>query len=48
MDKTQPQQPEDWWLEYDDEDEPRCATCGGEGGDPLNDFCLPCPECGLG
>lgn len=26
--------------------EPDCDYCYGEGGDPLNDFCLPCPKCG--
>lgn len=33
---------------YDDyeADEYICPVCEGTGGDPLNDFCLPCPECG--
>jgi hypothetical protein len=26
--------------------EPDCDYCYGEGGDPLNDYCLPCPKCG--
>lgn len=41
-------------VEYDDDydqgpaelEEPDCDDCYGEGGDPLNDFCLPCPKCG--
>jgi hypothetical protein len=32
---------EDWGW-----DEPVCGYCGGDGGDPLNDYVLPCPECG--
>jgi hypothetical protein len=43
--RTPAEQSDDWWL-YDDADEPVCETCGGEGGDPLNDYCIPCPECG--
>jgi hypothetical protein len=23
-----------------------CPYCDGDGGDPLNDYVLPCPECG--
>jgi hypothetical protein len=23
-----------------------CYYCAGDGGDPLSDYTLPCPECG--
>lgn len=46
--------PVPWWAEADEfEDDypaeledPDCPVCEGEGGDPLNDYVLPCPECG--
>ncbi len=31
---------------YDDEPDRTCKTCGGDGGDPLSDYCLPCEDCG--
>jgi hypothetical protein len=37
---------EDDFYDYDDSGEDRtCAYCGGDGGDPANDYCLPCPYC---
>jgi hypothetical protein len=37
--------PLEW--DYSDEDE-ACPCCGDFGGDPMNDYCLPCPLCGEG
>lgn len=28
------------------QDDEVCPYCDGDGGDPLNDFVLPCPYCG--
>lgn len=36
---------DDDYQEYDDTGHEACAFCGGDGGDPGNDFVLPCPEC---
>ena len=36
-------------IEYDiedDEDDPACEYCHGDGGDPWCDRILPCPKCG--
>ena len=35
-------------VPYELNDEDVCPYCGGDGGDPLNDYVLPCPECGGG
>lgn len=41
-----------WWAEAEEEDEWEmddedvCPRCGGDGGDPMSDYALPCPECG--
>jgi Lar family restriction alleviation protein len=33
-------------TDYDDEaEEPECPRCHGDGGDPWNDYILPCPVC---
>ena len=32
--------------DYDDSDRQPCPLCGGDGGDPGNDYVLLCPECG--
>ena len=33
-------------IDYDEIDEDAtCPYCGGDGGDPLNDYVLPCPHC---
>jgi len=29
----------------DDDDEPVCARCRGDGRDPMADYLLPCPLC---
>lgn len=29
----------------DDEPDPVCEHCHGTGGDPMNDYILPCEEC---
>lgn len=29
----------------DDDDEPECERCRGDGRDPWNDYLLPCPLC---
>lgn len=42
---TPEQHADDDYADYE-EDEDRCDYCDGEGGDPLNDYCLPCPVCG--
>ena len=33
-------------IEHDDEDREACPLCDGDGGDPGNDYVLPCPVCG--
>lgn len=32
--------------DYDDESDCICPECRGDGGDPMCDYVLPCPECG--
>ena len=38
-------------VEYLDDDDERaerdrvCPNCGGDGGEPFDDFCTPCEEC---
>lgn len=34
-------------VEYDERDEEDllCEICGGDGGDPMSDYCFPCPAC---
>lgn len=27
-------------------EEPACSYCDDDGGDPMNDYVLPCPHCG--
>ncbi len=42
---------EDQLEMYDEgeaEEEPACAYCDDDGGDPYNDYCLPCPRCNGG
>lgn len=39
-----PAMEDDEFIEYDDDRE-ACPLCGGDGGDPGNDYVLPCPEC---
>lgn len=35
----------DFEDDYDDQDEPECERCHGDGRDPLTDYLLPCPLC---
>ena len=37
---------EDYDDGQDELHEPACDVCDDEGGDPLCDYCLPCPKCG--
>ena len=37
---------DDDFPDYEDDDEDRtCPACGGDGGDPMNDYVLPCEYC---
>ena len=45
MSPQTPMNEEEPYFDYEEE-EPDCDYCEGEGGDPLNDYCLPCPKCG--
>lgn len=31
---------DDW-----DEEDRTCPNCGGDGGEPFDDYCTPCEEC---
>ena len=33
-------------VPYELLDDNVCSYCDGDGGDPLNDYVLPCPVCG--
>lgn len=43
--EVRPSMTDDDDPEYEDDEDRACPACGGDGGDPMNDYVLPCEYC---